>query len=338
MRACAPPFAASKESPHVKHRHPRVPRIRRLPLALALILPVVAASCGRTHARQGSAAPPQERSAGPMTALDLDGKPTDPFAVGAAHPIVFVFISDDCPICNRYTPEIRRLRAEFYPQGVRFWLVHPAADELPQAIRQHARDYQIDCPELRDPNHVLVRRAEASVTPEAALFTAGGKLVYHGRIDDQFTDFGKQCPQPTSMTLEQAIAAVIAGQTCSHRQDSRHRLLHLRGAMKSSGAWFRAIRKPDPWRKRVIVGLALAMAVVVAGVGAAVRIALEHKERVPITRAPHPPTSVTFDKDIAPIVLDHCAICHHPGQSAPFSLLTFQDVREARPADCRGDS
>jgi mono/diheme cytochrome c family protein len=34
----------------------------------------------------------------------------------------------------------------------------------------------------------------------------------------------------------------------------------------------------------------------------------------------------TFDKDIAPVVFNHCAVCHHPGEVAPFSLLTYKDV------------
>jgi tetratricopeptide (TPR) repeat protein len=36
---------------------------------------------------------------------------------------------------------------------------------------------------------------------------------------------------------------------------------------------------------------------------------------------------VTFTHDIAPIVLARCASCHHPGEAAPFSLLTYNDVR-----------
>lgn len=35
---------------------------------------------------------------------------------------------------------------------------------------------------------------------------------------------------------------------------------------------------------------------------------------------------VTFNKDIAPIVFDHCAICHRPS-AGPFPLLTYEDVR-----------
>jgi tetratricopeptide (TPR) repeat protein len=37
--------------------------------------------------------------------------------------------------------------------------------------------------------------------------------------------------------------------------------------------------------------------------------------------------TVTFARDIAPIVFEHCASCHRPGQAAPFSLLTYDEVR-----------
>jgi tetratricopeptide (TPR) repeat protein len=36
---------------------------------------------------------------------------------------------------------------------------------------------------------------------------------------------------------------------------------------------------------------------------------------------------VTFTKDIAPIVFSRCATCHHPDGSAPFSLLTYAEVK-----------
>jgi Flp pilus assembly protein TadD len=37
---------------------------------------------------------------------------------------------------------------------------------------------------------------------------------------------------------------------------------------------------------------------------------------------------VTFDKDVAPIVFEHCAPCHHAGGIGPFPLLTYSDVRK----------
>src|SRR5262245_43755360 len=37
-------------------------------------------------------------------------------------------------------------------------------------------------------------------------------------------------------------------------------------------------------------------------------------------------TSITWDRDISRIVLNHCASCHRPGGMA-FSLLTYADAR-----------
>ena len=48
-------------------------------------------------------------------------------------------------------------------------------------------------------------------------------------------------------------------------------------------------------------------------------------------RATTPPNAVpaapTFAADVAPIIFNNCAVCHRPGQSAPFSLLSFDDVK-----------
>ena len=38
--------------------------------------------------------------------------------------------------------------------------------------------------------------------------------------------------------------------------------------------------------------------------------------------------TLTFNRDIAPIVFEHCAACHRPGEVAPFSLLSFADVHK----------
>ena len=35
----------------------------------------------------------------------------------------------------------------------------------------------------------------------------------------------------------------------------------------------------------------------------------------------------TFTKDVAPIVFANCSSCHRPGGTAPFSLLTYADVK-----------
>ena len=42
-------------------------------------------------------------------------------------------------------------------------------------------------------------------------------------------------------------------------------------------------------------------------------------------------TSVTFSHDIAPIIYQNCSSCHRPGESAPFSLLSYEDARRHAP-------
>jgi hypothetical protein len=37
--------------------------------------------------------------------------------------------------------------------------------------------------------------------------------------------------------------------------------------------------------------------------------------------------SVTFNKDVAPILFKNCVECHRPGESAPMSLLSYKDAR-----------
>jgi Flp pilus assembly protein TadD len=43
--------------------------------------------------------------------------------------------------------------------------------------------------------------------------------------------------------------------------------------------------------------------------------------------APSVASPATFNKDIAPLIFEHCAACHRPGEAGPFSLLSYQDVR-----------
>src|SRR5690349_4377016 len=38
-------------------------------------------------------------------------------------------------------------------------------------------------------------------------------------------------------------------------------------------------------------------------------------------------STVTFTKDVAPIVQRRCQECHRPGEGAPFSLLTYEDAK-----------
>ncbi|MFZ0293993.1 MAG: redoxin domain-containing protein [Candidatus Sulfotelmatobacter sp.] len=145
-----------------------------------------------------------------QTAFDLDGKPSNPIAQASDKVVVLVFLRQDCPVSSRYAPVIQRI-SDRYQHDARFFLVYPDKTESAQTIRKYLADYGYHLSALRDPEHVLVKQAQAEITPEAAVFNREGTLIYHGRIDNWYVEFGRSRPAPTTHELSDAIEAAISG-------------------------------------------------------------------------------------------------------------------------------
>jgi thiol-disulfide isomerase/thioredoxin len=129
---------------------------------------------------------------------------------------VYVFTTTDCPISNRYAPEIKRLAAKFDRQA-KFVLVYPVPTDSPDLIREHARKFAYPLETMRDPEQKLVKQTGVKVTPEAAVMR-GSTVLYRGRIDDRYVDFGKDRPVPTERDLDDALTAITAGKTVAVRE------------------------------------------------------------------------------------------------------------------------
>jgi len=164
--------------------------------------------CDRDTPRPKPASQPASPLPSFLSNLSLVGK-TDPKEAPIA--IVCLFTRTDCPVSNSYAPEIGRLHGKFSPRGVSFFLVYPDADESAEAIARHLKEYSYPFPGLRDPRHELVKKSGAKITPEAAVFDPKGNVLYRGRIDDLYVDFGKQRAAPTVRDLDQALEAILAG-------------------------------------------------------------------------------------------------------------------------------
>jgi thiol-disulfide isomerase/thioredoxin len=147
-------------------------------------------------------------------ATDLEGKPFDPFREAQGKVVVMIFVRTDCPISNRYAPTIQQLSARNGGKAA-FFLVYPGKKETADSIRKHNREFGYTLVALRDPQHVLVKQSRAQITPEAAVFDANRRLVYHGRIDNLYEDFGHARKSATTHELAEAIEAAIAGKTLS---------------------------------------------------------------------------------------------------------------------------
>lgn len=131
--------------------------------------------------------------------------------------IVYIFTSTDCPVSNRYAPEVRRIVEQFASQGVSFRLVYPGRADKASAIREHmaAFSYAGAADAVRDPDFTLVKFSGATITPEAVVI-ANRAVAYRGRIDDRVVDLGVDRPAPTVHDLADALAAVIAGRPVAH--------------------------------------------------------------------------------------------------------------------------
>jgi hypothetical protein len=147
-----------------------------------------------------------------MFACSVAAAPQSPsFPAKGDKATVLIFVSSDCPISNRYAPDIRKLYDEFTPQGVRFWLVYPNVMDDDAAIEKHVKDYGHPAVALADRDHYLVKLAGATVTPEAAVFDGQLRLLYRGRIDDRFVELGRERPAATRQDLKAALVAMLAG-------------------------------------------------------------------------------------------------------------------------------
>jgi hypothetical protein len=143
----------------------------------------------------------------------LDGRPVAVLPAASGPATVLVFASTECPIVNRYAPELRRIHDRFAGTA-RFFLVYADPAESPQAVRGHGEAFGFGMPAVRDPRHELVRFAGARVTPEVAVYVPGAdgpRLVYRGRIDDRNVDFGRTRASATTHDLEDALAAIASG-------------------------------------------------------------------------------------------------------------------------------
>jgi len=169
--------------------------------ALACLLTITLFS----HAQQASV----------VYGYNITGQPVTRLAIPGTEAIVLFFVASDCPISNRYIPELQHLEDKFSVQHVAFWFVYPNVGETSEGVRQHEAAYGREKNILLDPHHQLVALTHAKVTPESAILVperTGAEVlrtVYHGRIDDRYLQIGQERPSATQHDLERALVDVL---------------------------------------------------------------------------------------------------------------------------------
>ena len=150
---------------------------------------------------------------GPLTVRDTDGRSLSLLSPSGRQVDVVFFLSTDCPISNRYAPEIQRICADYRSKDVRCITVYPDAGDV-AAVKRHRQEYGFNdtVRAVLDRDHAIVRAVGPHVTPEAAVYSSKGRM-YRGRIDDLYIDVGRARREPTRHDLRAAIDAVLAGRT-----------------------------------------------------------------------------------------------------------------------------
>ena len=168
---------------------------------------------GLGSAGAGRAGVPARVASSPAVAVPgLDGTRVEPFApAGDVAATVLLFVMTDCPISNRYAPEIRRLHAEFAGTA-RFWLVYVDAQRPVDELREHRASFGYPFGALRDVDGALVALAGATVTPEVAVFDFDRRMIYRGRIDDRYVSFGVARRAPRIRDLHDRLSRIAAGE------------------------------------------------------------------------------------------------------------------------------
>ncbi len=148
---------------------------------------------------------------------DLGGAAIQPLADMGQKATLLFFLMHECPVANGYAPEISRIASEYTTKGVRCFVVYVENDLTAEQARQHSRDYGYKSGALLDPGHLLVKAAGATISPEAAVLSPSGEVLYRGRIDDRVADFGKRRVEPTRRDLRLALDAILAGKPVQTR-------------------------------------------------------------------------------------------------------------------------
>ena len=150
-------------------------------------------------------------AAPPFQLRDTQGAVHTPAEWSGQKAILLFFITTDCPVGNSYVPELNRIREAYGGRGVGVYAVQADTTVADAEVARYAKDYRYTFPLLLDPRQVLVRLTNATVTPQAAVLSPDGKVLYLGRIDNRVEDFGKHRPQATERDVWDALDTVLAG-------------------------------------------------------------------------------------------------------------------------------
>ena len=143
-------------------------------------------------------------------------------AGGPAERNLYIFVTHECPIANRYAPEIGRIAEEHLDLVGPTVVVYADANASAKDCVTHFEQYYLasDSTEdeaqvasvtmVHDAQHEWVKRFDVRAVPTAVI-ARGEAVLYHGRIDDRNPRLGARRVQADQEDLREALVALRAG-------------------------------------------------------------------------------------------------------------------------------
>jgi peroxiredoxin len=143
----------------------------------------------------------------------VDGRNHSLDEYAGASVLVLVQSCNHCPYVLAWEGRLNDLQRELGGRGVRIVAINSNdAEQYPtdsfEAMVEHAREAGYVFDYLYDESQEVARALGAERTPEAYVFDADRRLVYHGAVDDSREEEGV-----SEHYLRDAIEAALAGET-----------------------------------------------------------------------------------------------------------------------------
>lgn len=165
-------------------------------------------------ARAAEPAPPPSvlgRQIADFTLGDYRGKDWSLADFADRKAVVVAFVGVECPLVAHYAARLQELAAKYEAAGVAFLAIDSNQQDSLTELAAFARKHKLEIPVLKDPGNKVADAFAAQRTPEVFVLDAQRRVVYHGRIDDQFT-YGIQRPKVEKTYLTTALDQLLAGQ------------------------------------------------------------------------------------------------------------------------------
>jgi len=124
---------------------------------------------------------------------------------------VLYFLSNTCPLAQRYMGVMNEIEAEYAAKGVQFIGVNVSPADTIRDMAQHALEYEAYYPMVKDTDGDCAKALGITRTPEIAILDSDMVLRYRGRINDQFR-LGGVRPKVSRHDLKLALDQLIAGE------------------------------------------------------------------------------------------------------------------------------